>query len=146
MSTNPTYIVTPLAGVAHAVRIETTVPTSPYCDESHPVVLQAATPEALPLMQTFLSGLSRNTSWTSRESRGTAHIKEGVMPDGVTDVALSHAMNSRRPGPKEWHSILTGDEDLLLELCVVNETLAHQIFDALLDGSLLLRYADPDPV
>jgi hypothetical protein len=146
MSHNPIYTVTPLADVPHAVRIETMVPHSPFYDESHPVILQSTVPETLPLLQAFLSGLSLNTSWMGRESRGTAYIKDGVLPDGRTELALSHAMNSRRPSPTEWYCILSGDEDELLELSMVNETLAHQIFDALVAGTLQLRSTNLDPV
>lgn len=145
MSTNPIYTVTPLADVPHAVRIETKVPPSPYHDESHPVILQSTAPETLPLMQAFLSGLSLNTSWMGRESRGTAYINDGKLPDGRTEVELHHAMNSRRPGPAEWYCILSGNEDLLLEMSMVDETLAHQVFDALIAGTLQLRCASPDP-
>lgn len=146
MSTNPVYVVTPLADTQHAVRIETTVPPSPFCDESHPVSLHATAPEALPLMQAFLSGLSLNASWMGRESRGTAFIKEGTLPDGRTELSLNHATNSRRPAPTAWYCILSGNEDELLELSMLNETLAHQIFDALAAGTLQLRHADPHPV
>jgi hypothetical protein len=145
MSFNPVYTVTPLAGAQPAVRIETTVPDSPFCDESQPVVLQADAPEALPLMQAFLSGLSNGTSWMRRESRGTAFIKEGTRPDG-TELSLNHATNRRRPAPTAWYCILTGGEDELLELSVLNETLAHQIYDALAAGTLQLRSDCPDPV
>jgi len=145
MSTNPTYTVTPLADAQHAVRIETMVPQSPFYDESHPVILQACAPEALPLMQAFLSGLSLNTSWMGRESRGTAYIKDGTLPDGHTELSLNHATNSRRPAPTAWYCILSGGEDELLEMSMLNETLAHQIFDALAAGTLQLRHADPHP-
>lgn len=143
MSTNPTYIVTPLAE-QNTVLIETKVPKSPFHDESHPVILQALTPESLPLMQTFLSGLSLESSWTSRESQMTAFVKEGVLPDGCTELTLYHAAHNDRPGPSEWYSLFAGEEPLL-EIGVLNETLAHQIFDALLEGSLSLRM-DPELV
>lgn len=146
MSTNPQYTVTPLAGAQPAVRIETKVPESPFYDESHPVILQSNSPEALPLMQAFLSGLSLNTSWMGRESRGTAFIKEGTLPDGRTELSLNHATNSRRPAPTAWYCILSGGEDELLEMSMLNETLAHQVFDALAAGTLQLRSANPDPV
>lgn len=146
MSFNPVYTVTPLAGAQPAVRIEPTVPDSPFYDESHPVILQACTPEALPLMQAFLSGLSMNTSWMGRESRGTAFIKEGKLPDGRTELSLNHATNSRRPAPTAWYCILSGGEDELLEMSMLNETLAHQIYDALAAGTLQLRSDYPVPV
>jgi len=146
MSTNPVYTLTPLDGAHPAVRVETMVPDSPFCDESHPVILQANSHEAFSLMQVFLAGLSFNTSWMGRESRGTASIKEGKLPDGRTELSLNHATNSRRPAPTAWYCILSGDEDELLEMSMLNETLAHQIFDALAAGTLQLRHADPHPV
>lgn len=146
MSTNPGYTVTPVGDTRLAVRIETTVPQSPFHDESHPVILKATAPEALPLMQAFLSGLSLNTSWMGRESRGTAFIKDGKLPDGRTALELCHATNSRRPAPTAWYCILSGDEDELLEMSMVNETLAHQVFDALAAGTLQLHHANPHPV
>lgn len=140
MSTNPVYVVTPLDDAQHAVRIETTVPRSPFHDESYPVILQATTPEALPLMQVFLSGLSLNSSWTSRESRGTAYLKGGALSDGRTHLELHHATSMVRV-PEQWYCILSGETDYkLLEINVHGELLAHQIFDALLAGTLQLRF------
>ena len=142
MSAKPIYIVTPLADAPHAVRIEAKTPPSAFCDESEPVILQSTAPDALPLMQAFLSGLSGNTTWLGRESRGTAYIQDGTQPDG-TLVGLHHAMNSRRPGPKEWYSILMRDRNEILELSILSETLTHQVFDALVAGTLQLRSATP---
>jgi hypothetical protein len=141
MSTNPQYTVTPLDGVQHAVRIETLVPQSPFHDESYPVILQALAPEALPLMQAFLSGLSLNTSWTSREARCTVDLSNCLLPNGRTELSLKQCTDSRRT-PDAWYGLLVGEnEDSIIELNVLNERLATQLLNALRAGSLVLRLA-----
>lgn len=146
MSQKPVYVVTPQPDVRTAVHIATFVEDSPYCDESEPVILHAVTPDALPLLQSFLSGLSINKSWVVRESRGTAHIKEATLSDGKTKLLLQTVTNSKRPRPTEWFCITQDNEASPLELNLTDYTLAKQMFEALVTGALRLTSAEPLPV
>ncbi|WP_434716155.1 hypothetical protein [Paraburkholderia sp. A3RO-2L] len=100
-------------------------------------------------MQTYLSGLSLDSSWTRRESRGTGTWKDGSVPGSVRTVSLYPAHSSKRR-PESWFSLLfatppadpeNDDFKDLLEVCVLNERLAEQLYEAVIAGTLQIDFA-----
>ena len=144
------YIVTPVDGGSPAVRITTEISGGPWVDDCEDIIVQAVQPDAVPLMQAYLSGLTLDKSWTSRESKGNAWRKTGFLPGGKRQVELNSCVESRRK-PKQWFSLLFGipptdetqDFTDLLEVTMLDERLAEQMYDAVIAGTLQIEFALP---
>jgi hypothetical protein len=142
------YIVTPVAGASPAVRITTEVSGGPWVDESKDITIRALQPEAIPLMQAYLSGLSLDTSWTRREAGGLAGLKNGQVPDSKHKVSLNSGVEYSRT-PKKWFNLLfavppaNDDEDFtdMFEVNVLDARLAEQMFAAVVAGTLRIELA-----
>jgi hypothetical protein len=137
-----TYTVTPVADALNAVRIKTQADSSPFVDDSEDLILQALSPETLPLMQAYLAGLSLDTSWTRRESRASSYIRDGAFPDSDITVCLNRYWSNKRT-PDTWFGLLTYREhrDFLLEINMRDERLAEQMFEAVVAETLRIEYA-----
>lgn len=149
MTNHVKYIVTPVAGDSPAVRITTETSGGPWVDDSADIIMRAVKPEALPLMQAYLSGLGLDTSWTARESGGNAYRMDGLVPGGNRQVSLNSCVEYRR-SPKHWSSILLStpaegpdndDFEDLLEISLLDEKLAEQLYQAIVAGTLQVEFA-----
>lgn len=143
------YIVTPVAGDSPAVRVTTETSGGPWVDDSEDIIIRAVTPEALALMQAYLAGLSLDTSWTARESGGYAWRMEGPVPGDSRTVSLYSCCEHRR-SPKTWFSLMLStppedpdndDSEDLLEITLLDEKLAEQLYQAIVAGTLQVELA-----
>lgn len=113
-----------------------------FYDGDEPVELHP-TLETVPLLNKFVAGLANNTCWVTREWQVDEPLKSGFQPDGITQVTLYRAKHARRT-PAEWFRIVFDEsQDLCLEVAVLDEALAIELFDAFCCGHLKMRYADP---
>ncbi|KVP96598.1 hypothetical protein WJ97_11990 [Burkholderia ubonensis] len=136
------YAFFPLDNEPHAFRVTTDAKASTFLDHAEDLIIRALSPDAVPLLQAYLSGLNADTTWVAREDRGSAFIGKWVLPRQQGMVEL-HQCTSNKRTPALWYQLLIDDEHEgdLRSIAVLDLGLARGIFDALVSGALRIESA-----